>query len=194
MVILSTAFGHSMGLGPRESVLLLMAFNITNGFGRYLSGHVSDRIGRNRTMAVVFLAAGCAYGLFSLVEGLLVWSVLAAFVGLAFGTLFAVSAPLASDCFGMKHFGAIFGLVFTAYGFVAGPFGPWLSGYILDVTGGRFDRVFGYLGVSYLVAVILIWFVRPQRALPIEEVGGGTGSRTTAVSPLAVNKMVGTRK
>jgi OFA family oxalate/formate antiporter-like MFS transporter len=161
MVTLSTAFGHSMGLLARESVLLLTAFNITNGLGRYLSGHVSDRIGRNRTMAATFLAAGCAYGLFSHLQGLLLWSILAALVGLAFGTLFAVSAPLASECFGMKHFGAVFGLVFTAYGFVAGPLGPWLSGYILDATGGRFDQVFGYLGVSFLAAALLIWFVRP---------------------------------
>lgn len=163
MVTLSTAFGHSKGLGAREAVFVLTAFNITNGLGRYLSGHLSDRIGRNRTMAATFMAAGCAYGLFSSVEGSLVWSGLAALVGLAFGTLFAVSAPLASDCFGMKHFGAIFGLVFTAYGFVAGPFGPWLSGYVLDATGGRFDQVFGYLGISYLAAALLIWFVRPKR-------------------------------
>jgi OFA family oxalate/formate antiporter-like MFS transporter len=165
MVTLSTAFGHSMGLDARKSVLLLTAFNITNGLGRYLSGHVSDRIGRNQTMSVTFLAAGCAYGLFCSVEGLLAWSILAALVGLAFGTLFAVSAPLASDCFGMKHFGAIFGLVFTAYGFVAGPFGPWLSGYVLDATGGSFDQVFGYLGMSFLTAAVLIWFVKkPHRA------------------------------
>ncbi len=48
----------------------------------------------------------------------------AAVVGFAFGTLFAVSAPLTTDCFGITHFGAISGLVFTVYGFVAGPLGP----------------------------------------------------------------------
>ena len=58
---------------------------------------------------------------------------------------FAVSAPLATDCFGMTHFGAIFGLVFMAYGFVAGPLGPWLSGHVLDSTQGNFQVVFTYL-------------------------------------------------
>ena len=43
-------------------------------------------------------------------------------VGFSFGTLFSVSAPLVADCFG---------LTFVAYGFVAGPLGPTLSGYLL---------------------------------------------------------------
>ncbi len=91
------------------------------------------------------------------------WLVLSATIGFAFGTLFVMSAPLAVDCFGIRHFGAIFGLVFTAYAFVAGPLGPWLSGHLLDLTGGDFTVVFGYLGSCYFVAAVLIWFVRPPQ-------------------------------
>ncbi|MBW2440249.1 MAG: hypothetical protein JRH12_07240 [Deltaproteobacteria bacterium] len=69
----------------------------------------------------------------------------------------------AGDCFGMDHFGAIFGLIFTAYGFFAGPLGPWLSGYILDITGGSYTIVFSYLGLTYLAAAGLILLVRPWR-------------------------------
>jgi len=43
------------------------------------------------------------------------WAVLAAVIGYAFATLFAVSAPLAGEIFSMAHFGAIFGAVFTAW-------------------------------------------------------------------------------
>ena len=96
-------------------------------------------------------------------EGIMVWAVLAAVIGFAFGTLFAVTAPLAGDCFGMAHFGAIFGLIFTAYGFVSGPLGPWLSGYILDTTGNNYTIVFSYLGLMYLLSAGLILFVRPWR-------------------------------
>jgi OFA family oxalate/formate antiporter-like MFS transporter len=88
--------------------------------------------------------------------------VLASVVGFAFGTLFSVSAALTSDCFGMKHFGAIYGLVFTAYGFVAGVLGPWLSGYVLDATGSNFQVVFIYLGIFCLASAGFIWFARPQ--------------------------------
>ena len=49
-------------------------------------------------------------------EGIWLWTTLAAVIGFAFGTLFAVTAPLTGDCFGLANFGAIFGLIFTAYG------------------------------------------------------------------------------
>lgn len=165
MVTLSTSFGLARGLAMSQAVLILTAFNLTNGMSRLVSGYLSDRIGRNLTMAVTFAGAGVAYLLMAHFHHLSAWGILSAVVGFAFGTLFAVSGPLVTDCFGLKHFGIIFGLVFTAYGFFSGAFGPWLSGYVLDVTGGNFEVVFAYLGAGYFVAALLIWFVRPPRAL-----------------------------
>jgi MFS transporter, OFA family, oxalate/formate antiporter len=164
MVTLSTSYGLSKGLRLVDAVVILTAFNLTNGASRLVSGYLSDIIGRNRMMGASFLCAACAYWLLPNLDGLLWWAVLAAVVGFAFGTLFAVSAPLVVDCFGMSHFGTIFGFVFTAYGFVAGALGPWLSGYILDLSEGRFESVFLYLGGFYLLSTILIWFATPPRA------------------------------
>ncbi|MGD9079857.1 MAG: MFS transporter [Desulfobacterales bacterium] len=161
MIPLSTSFGLARGLGISQAVMILTTFNFANGLSRAASGYLSDIIGRNLTMSLAFLAGGCAYFLMPLLNGLAGWCILAAVVGYGFGTLFAVSAPLASDCFGMAHFGAILGLVFTGYGFVAGPLGPWLSGLVLDATDGNFGMVFGYLGSFYIVSGIVIWFTRP---------------------------------
>ena len=161
MLTLSTAFGLSKGLPIQTAVLILTAFNLTNGSGRLISGFLSDIVGRNTTMALSFLAAGTAELLLPLTNSLAIWLFLAAAIGFAFGSLFAVSGPLAVDCFGIQHFGAIFGLIFTAYAFVAGPVGPWLSGLLLDYTGGNFELVFGYLSLCYFAAAVLIWFVRP---------------------------------
>jgi OFA family oxalate/formate antiporter-like MFS transporter len=161
MIPLSTSFGLARGLGISQAVMILTAFNLANGLSRPASGYLSDIIGRNLTMSLAFLAGGCAYFLMPLLNGLAGWCILAAVVGYAFGTLFAVSAPLASDCFGLAHFGAILGLVFTGYGFVAGPLGPWLSGLVLDATEGNFSMVFSYLGSFYVVTGIVIWFTRP---------------------------------
>lgn len=165
MVTLSTAFGLSAGFPMESAVLILTAFNVTNGLGRIAMGYLSDFIGRRPAMSVTFLAAGGAYFAMPHVNNLMALTILAAIIGFAFGTLFAVSAPLATDCFGLKHFGAIFGLVFTAYGFVSGALGPSLSGYLLDVTHGNFVFVFAYLGIFCFLSGIFIWFVvRPDRA------------------------------
>ena len=163
MLVLATGFGLARGLLLSQAVVLLTAFNLTNGCGRLISGYFSDRIGRTRTMAISFAAAGGAYLIMPHLAGLWLWAVSAAIIGFAFGTLFAVSGPLAGDCFGMAHFGAIFGLVFTAYGFFSGPLGPWLSGHLLDISQGNYTLVFTYLGLMYWGGTGLILLVRPWR-------------------------------
>jgi OFA family oxalate/formate antiporter-like MFS transporter len=170
MVSLSVIFGLSMGFSMESAVIILTAFNMASGISRILTGYFSDIAGRNMTMSITFFAAGFAYFALPHFNNLAVLAVLAAVVGFAFGTLFAVSAPLVSDCFGLKHFGAIFGLVFTAYGFISGVLGPSLSGYILDITGGNFLVVFTYLGVFCLLSGLFIRMVAAPRRI------GETGS------------------
>jgi OFA family oxalate/formate antiporter-like MFS transporter len=163
MVTLSVGYGLHRGFELESAVVILTAFNLTNGLSRILTGYFSDRIRRNLTMGGAFAASAAAYLVLPHVEGLAEAAVLAAVVGFGFGTLFAVSAPLAADCFGMAHFGAIFGLVFTAYGFVAGLLGPTLGGVLVDAAGGGFTLVFTYLGLLCLAAAVLIQFVRPDK-------------------------------
>ncbi len=162
MVMLSPAFGLARGLSADKAVLLLTAFNLTNGLSRLISGYVSDTLGRKKTLSLTFFCAGAAYFILNQADGMAAWMGLIAVIGFALGTMFAVSAPLASDCFGLEHFGAIFGLVFTAYGFVAGILGPWLSGYLLDRMGGDFQGVFLYLGGLYIVSALLVLKTTPQ--------------------------------
>jgi len=161
MVTLAIPFGTARGLAGAEAVFLLMAFNFTNGASRLVSGFLSDKFGRKKIMSGAFFLVGCAYFLLPHLESPAVWAALAAVVGFAFGTLFAVSAPFVSDCFGMAHFGSIFGLVFTAFGFFSGALGPWLSGYLLDSSGGNFTLVFLYLGGLMFLSALLIQLATP---------------------------------
>ena len=161
MITLSIAFGLSRGYSMEAAVAILTAFNLLNGGSRIVMGYLSDVMNRNLAMSLTFLAAGGAYLFLPHVSGVIITALLAAIVGFSLGTLFAVSAPLAADCFGMRHFGAIFGLVYTAYGFVAGPLGPSLSGYLLDMTAGNFTIVFSYLGIFCIVSGGFIRFVVP---------------------------------
>ncbi|MFO7772694.1 MAG: MFS transporter [Dehalococcoidia bacterium] len=171
MVTLSVAFGLARGLSMEYAVLLLTAFNLTNGFSRVITGFLSDIVGRNLTLSLTFFAAACAYFVLPHTSTLGIVAFLIAVVGFSFGTMFSVSAPLVSDCFGLKHFGAIFGLVFTAYGFLAGILGPSLSGYLLDMTEGNFLPVFTYLGIFCVLSGFFIRMVvpplRPQRTATV---------------------------
>ena len=164
MLTLTTAYGLYRGFSLESAALILMAFNMTNGGSRIVTGILSDVLGSARVMAVSFFAAGVAYLFMPHVHSLLGTVTLAAIMGFAFGTLIAVTAPMVVDCFGLSHFGAIFGIVWSAFGFVSGLIGPSLCGYLLDVSGGKFTVVFSYLGLCSLISAIIIRFVRPRQA------------------------------
>jgi OFA family oxalate/formate antiporter-like MFS transporter len=161
MVTLSTSFGLSLGLDLERAVVILAVFNLGSSGSRLLMGWLSDVIERTTVMSWAFLAAAAAYFAMPWLDGLWGPALLAGVVGFAFGTQFAVSAPLVVDCFGPLNFGEIFGLVLTAYGLLSGFLGPSIGGWLLDFTGGNFTLVFSYLGALALASGLLVRLVRP---------------------------------
>ena len=153
MISLSKSYALSIGL---SGIAVLTAFNIVNGGGRIVAGMLSDKIGGERTAVLAFLMTAAAYAVLPLLSGVAVISVAAACIGFGFGTLFTVTGPIASKRFGLKYFGMIYGLIFTAYGFIGGILGPALSGVVLDKTGGNYGLVFGYLAVFALIGAVLM--------------------------------------
>ncbi|MCK5164003.1 MAG: MFS transporter [Desulfobacula sp.] len=162
LIVLASSFGTSLGYGITQYVYILTCFNVLNGIGRLVCGRLADKYRKRRILATVFLMASVAYFLLPFFTHLYVISFLACFIGLAFGALFTVSAPLVTEVFGLENFGKVFGLVFTAYGFLAGFLGPWLSGMILDVTGSNFRIVFSMFAVFYLISSVLIFRVKKR--------------------------------
>lgn len=163
MVSQGTSFAASIQV---SGVVVITAFNLTNGIGRIVAGTLSDFIGRNATGCVAFVLGGLGYLLLPFCRNLIVVAVLAAFVGFAFGTLFAISAPLVSDLFGLKHYSTIFSLVFVAYGFISGIVGPALVGQLLKGTGENFTVVFLMLAVFCAIGAVCILQAKHARRAP----------------------------
>ncbi|MBT9136321.1 MAG: hypothetical protein DDT34_01395 [Firmicutes bacterium] len=153
-----------MGLAAAASGILA-SFNLTNGLSRLVSGVVSDKLGRKQTLALSFVLAGAAYFVLPQTSSLGIIMLLAAAVGFGYGTLFACSAPLIAECFGLKHFGVIFGLVFTSFGFVSGLVGPVATGLILDHTGTNYGAAFAFLGALCVVSAVLVMSVAEDSPL-----------------------------
>ncbi len=150
-------FAKSIAL---PSVVVITAFNLTNGIGRIIAGTLSDYIGRNATGCVAFVLGMIGYFTLPFCSNVVLVGVLAAFVGFAFGTLFAISAPLVSDLFGLKHYSTIFSLVFAAYGFISAIVGPALTGQILKITGDNYAVAFPMLAVFCLVGAVCIMLAK----------------------------------
>ncbi len=162
LIVLSSSFGGQLGYDVTQYVYILTAFNILNGLGRLVCGRLADRYPKQKILMTVYLMAAGAYFLMPHFQNIYAISFFACFVGLAFGAMFTVSAPLVTEVFGLENFGKVFGLVFTAYGFCAGFLGPWVSGLILDATGSDFRVVFTLFACFYLASGLLILQVKKQ--------------------------------
>jgi len=160
LIVLASSFGTSLGYGITQYIYILTCFNVLNGIGRLVCGRLSDTYSKQKILMTVFLMASGAYFLMPWFTHLYIISFLACFIGLAFGALFTVSAPLVTEVFGLENFGRVFGMVFTAYGFFAGFLGPWASGIILDLTDSNFKIVFSLFAIFYLISSVLILGVK----------------------------------
>ncbi len=153
MVSLSGKFAISAGF---SGVVVLTAFNLTNGIGRFFAGTVSDIIGRNATCFIAFILGGIGYLALPFITNEVLAGIAAALVGLAFGTLFAATAARTSDLFGMEHYSMILALIFSGYGLVGGIAGPAFSGMLLTASGENYKLVFSVLGVFCLLGAVFV--------------------------------------
>lgn len=157
MVSFSKSYALQMGV---SSVVVMMAFNLTNGGGRLLAGILCDVIGGELAGLLAFVIATVACFLLPHVHSLAGIAILAACVGYGFGSLFAVTSPIAAEQFGLRHFGSIFGLIFTGYGCLGGLIGPALCGVLLERSGGNYTAVFTLLAVFLLLGTVCMALFR----------------------------------
>ncbi len=138
----------------------VMALAVGNGAGRPITGIVSDRFGRSRTMMAVFVLQAAFMALLAsgVVQSYAVLLVLAAFVGAMYGANLTLFPAMTYDFFGTKCGGVNYGLVFTAWG-AGGVLGSIGSGFAKDVFGS-FSVAFWVAAVLLLVAAGLVGLVK----------------------------------
>ncbi len=140
-------------------IVMLAIFNTA---GRVISGMVSDRIGRTRTMVLAFSLQAVNMFLFPFytTPALLVFG--SAFTGLCYGTIFTLMPAATADFYGIRNLGVNYGLLFTGFG-VAGVVGPILGGRIRDHFGS-YSYSFTTSAVLLLVGAVLAMVVKaPKR-------------------------------
>jgi len=143
-------------------VAMLALFNT---LGRLMSGFLSDRIGRSRTLLLALALQAVnifAFAHYTTAAWLLFGCALA---GLCYGTCFTLFPATTADFYGVRNLGVNYGLVFTGFG-VAGIIGPILGGKIHDAYGSyalAFDVSTGMLVLGIVFALTL----RPPKTLPL---------------------------
>ncbi|MEH0338480.1 MFS transporter [Cutibacterium namnetense] len=165
MTFAATYSAHLNDIGVRVSaVAAVTAFVSGNGLIRVVNAMVLDRIGPTVIGCVTSAALVLGYVLLGFVASGWALIIVAFLAGVALGTIFTISPLLLTPLFGIKHFGPIFGLAFTAYGIFGAFAGPMLSSYLAQRLG--YSLVFIYLALLTLWAFLSVIAVgRSQRRM-----------------------------
>jgi MFS family permease len=133
-------------------------------FGQ-LSAFLSDWLGREKTHTLAaclsIAGSGALLGVNDTSQVWLVYSfgILFGFgAGLAIPVTFAASA----DIFHGRHFGMVGGLLLGGMG-VGGVLGPWLGGYLFDISG-TYKFAFALCMVSFAFSSLFLWIAAPRKA------------------------------
>jgi OFA family oxalate/formate antiporter-like MFS transporter len=136
--------------------------SIANGAGRLLWAWLSDGIGRRTVFAVMFLLQAA---FFFILPSLHAFPLLVAFCFViisCYGGGFGTMPAFATDYFGPKFVGSIYGLILTAWGF-GGVAGPYLIAWIRQASGS-YSGALIIMGWVVLVSSLLPLFLRGPKA------------------------------
>ncbi|MFC1992531.1 MFS transporter [Chloroflexota bacterium] len=157
-------FAEDVGYSTGFAASIFALFGIFMVAGQ-LSSSISDWIGREQTMV---LATTLSIG--ALVALLLVKDtsqpfllyIYAAFFGFGGGLCAPTVVAGTADLFHGRNFGSIAGILLTGVG-VGGVMGPWLGGYIYDVTGS-YTTAFTICIVCIVLACLAFLIAAPRKA------------------------------
>jgi len=138
------------------------ANGIASTASRIIWGVVSDRIGRENTMLIVFiLEAGSIFAVTQIAGNPILFVIVFPLVFLGYGQLNTLLSATTGDLFGSSHASANFGLVYTGKG-AAALFSGWGAAAIAAMFAGSFVAPY-YIaaGCDVLAALLAFFALKP---------------------------------
>jgi MFS transporter, OFA family, oxalate/formate antiporter len=164
-----TIFGVAMAAIPAA----LTFDRITNGLTRPFFGWVSDRIGRENTMAVAFLfEAGAIALLLGFRSDPLLLVVLSGLVFFGWGEIFSLFPATLTDTFGPEHATTNYGFLYMAQG-VGSVLGAPVAAMIFEKTGSWLPVFYTIIAMDVATGLLALFVLKPIRARFILSRGAG---------------------
>ena len=147
--------------------LTVMIDNLANGLTRPLCGFISDWLGRESTMLLVFVGEGLALlGLLAFGRHPAGFVIFAAFVFLCWGEIFSIFPALCADTFGVKNAATNVGTLYTAKG-MGSLLVPLAS--VLSAQGNWNLVFFVCAAIAITAGIVAKWVLAPMRRRCIAE-------------------------
>jgi OFA family oxalate/formate antiporter-like MFS transporter len=143
--------------------LALTVDRITNGLTRPFFGWISDRIGRENTMAIAFIGEALAISLMLyLRDNALAYVALSGLVFFGWGEIFSLFPSILTDTFGSRHATTNYGFLYMAQG-VGSVLGGPVAALIHDAQGSWLP-VFGLIiAMDVLTGLLAVLALKPLR-------------------------------
>lgn len=156
------AYGTDVGIAPTSAALILTFTGAGNILGKLLVWPMAARIGNRSTLFVLLILQ--ALSLFLIMRMTSLWTLFAfgSVFGFGFGGTSPVRTSMIPEFFGIRSVGTIIGLIGAAWG-VGGIAGPFLAGYIFDLSGS-YDVAFFSAGLIMIVGIVATYFLKAPKA------------------------------
>lgn len=138
------------GLSATTAAFYVSLYSLSNCIGRVVWGTVSDRIGRNNTLNIIFGVIIVAFLLLTTLSSQLGFALGIIILGLCFGGVMGVFPPIVMENYGPKNQGVNYGIVFCGYS-AAAFFGPRVAVSMAASNAGNFTNAFY---VAIFIAII----------------------------------------
>lgn len=149
LMIASNASGigqQMFGLTAGIASFYVSLYSLSNCAGRVVWGTVSDKLGRNKTLNIIFFVIIFAFIAFLYIPSQIGFAIGIIALGLCFGGVMGVFPPMVMENYGPVNQGVNYGVIFIGYSSAAF-FAPKVTADILANNGGSYTYAF-YIAIS----------------------------------------------
>ena len=141
------------GISTTGAANILATLGGASILGKVLLGKTADRIGNRKTFIIGFILMFAALFMVLPTEGEWMLYLFAVVYGFGFGGCIASESPIVAELFGLSSHGLILGVVSFSF-LLGGALGPFLFGFIFDMTGS-YQWGFFACGLVSFIGLIL---------------------------------------
>jgi MFS family permease len=159
------AYATDIGISPTRAAYIMAVIGVSSIVGRVVIGALSDRIGIRRGLVICLVPLALLMLWLISIRDELSLFLFAVMLGIFYGGYIPLWIALGGELFGSESLGTLYGIVaFPSNIGVA--IGPFLSGFIFDLTGS-YDIAFALAAAFFVLSLVSLSLVRVPRSVPI---------------------------
>lgn len=160
----ASVIGQQMfGISATTAAFYVSLYSLSNCMGRVILGTVSDKIGRNNALGIIFGVIIIAFFLLVTLSSQIGFALGIIILGLCFGGVMGVFPPIVMENYGPKNQGVNYGIIFCGYS-AAAFFGPRVAVSMATSNAGDFTNAFYVaIGVAIIGFILNLVYIQLRK-------------------------------